>query len=62
VLAPISGAIAYFLLGINRIQRSANALERPGVRGADGAVASALPAAVDPALRHSPGWRASAPP
>jgi cardiolipin synthase len=49
-LAPITGAIAYFLLGINRIQRSANALDRPGVRGADGAVPSALPAAVDPAL------------
>ena len=49
-LAPISGAIAYFLLGINRIQRSANALERPDVRGTDGAVPSALPAAVDPAL------------
>ena len=28
-LAPISGAIAYFLLGINRIQRSASRLERP---------------------------------
>ena len=27
-LAPISGALAYFLLGINRIQRSANALPR----------------------------------
>ena len=49
-LAPISGSIAYFLLGINRIQRSANALERPGGRGADGTVPSALPAAVDPAL------------
>ena len=28
-LAPIAGAIAYFLLGINRIQRSASALGRP---------------------------------
>jgi len=28
-LAPISGSIAYYLLGINRIQRSATALERP---------------------------------
>jgi cardiolipin synthase len=27
-LAPISGAIAYYLLGINRIQRSASALDR----------------------------------
>lgn len=30
-LAPISGAIAYFLLGINRIQRSASRLERPSL-------------------------------
>jgi cardiolipin synthase len=32
-LAPISGAIAYFLLGINRIQRSASRLERRSAAG-----------------------------
>jgi cardiolipin synthase A/B len=31
-LAPISGAIAYYLLGINRIHRSASALDRRGRR------------------------------
>jgi cardiolipin synthase len=30
-LAPVSGAVAYFLFGINRIQRSASALDRPVV-------------------------------
>jgi cardiolipin synthase len=33
-LAPISGALAYYLLGINRIQRSASALDRPAAAGA----------------------------
>jgi cardiolipin synthase len=32
-LAPISGAVAYFLLGINRIQRSASRLERQAAAG-----------------------------
>jgi cardiolipin synthase len=31
--APISGALAYFLLGINRIQRSASALDRQAAAG-----------------------------
>jgi cardiolipin synthase len=45
-LAPISGAIAYFLLGINRIQRSANRLERRSAAGSAGA-ANRLPVAAD---------------
>jgi cardiolipin synthase len=47
-LAPVTGALAYFLFGINRIHRSASALERP--RLSAGPVAGALPAAVDPEL------------
>jgi len=35
-LAPISGAVAYFLLGINRIQRSANRLDRRAAAGPAG--------------------------
>ena len=51
-LAPIAGAIAYFLLGINRIQRSASALGRPlpaapGVAGPDAGLE--LAHAADPA-------------
>jgi len=51
-LAPISGAIAYYLLGINRIQRSANALDRrltvvPEAARDARATASAPPA-IDP--------------
>ena len=51
-LAPIAGAIAYFLLGINRIQRSASALGRPApaMPAADGVGAGVeLAQAADPA-------------
>lgn len=41
-LAPISGAIAYFLLGINRIRRSANRLERHTAAGSAGAASRAV--------------------
>jgi cardiolipin synthase len=44
-LAPISGAIAYFLLGINRIQRSASRLERRSVTGPAGAASRPVIAA-----------------
>jgi cardiolipin synthase len=52
-LAPVSGAIAYFLLGINRIQRSASALDRqaaavPAVVAQSAAAVAALPEAIDP--------------
>jgi len=50
-LAPISGALVYFLLGINRIQRSASALDRQAAAlPADGAhrVAAGRTAAIDP--------------
>ena len=40
-LAPISGAIAYFLLGINRIQRSGSALERQPAVAPDSAARAA---------------------
>ena len=51
-LAPISGAVAYFLLGINRIQRSASALERQvaALPASDAQrVSLGSPAAIDPA-------------
>jgi cardiolipin synthase len=54
-LAPISGALAYFLLGINRIQRSANALDRraaaaPPAEPARAASAAGRPGAIDAGL------------
>jgi len=50
-LAPVTGAIAYYLLGINRIRRSASRLDRasaaPGLaRGPEAAMQSARPAVV----------------
>jgi cardiolipin synthase len=53
-LAPISGAIAYFLLGINRIQRSANRLERH-VAAATASQASRQAVAVEPPAALDPG-------
>ena len=47
-LAPISGAVAYFLLGINRIHRSASRLERRPLAASSGAPAGA-PARTGPA-------------
>jgi cardiolipin synthase len=44
-LAPISGAIAYFLLGINRIQRSASRLDRQAAAGPAGAASRAVTSA-----------------
>jgi cardiolipin synthase A/B len=45
-LAPISGALAYYLLGINRIQRSASRLDRQAAAGpAEAASRAATPAA-----------------
>jgi len=50
-LAPVTGALAYFLLGINRIHRSANALERPSLPGAAvGGDIATLPPGVEPGL------------
>ena len=43
-LAPISGAIAYYLLGINRIQRSASRLDRQSAAGPAGAASRAVTA------------------
>ncbi len=40
-LAPVVGAVAYYLLGINRIRRSASALERKAAAGGPVAPASA---------------------
>jgi cardiolipin synthase len=53
-LAPISGAIAYFLLGINRIQRSGSALERQPAVAPDSA-ARAAPGC-GPAPSIAPGF------
>jgi len=52
-LAPISGAIAYYLLGINRIQRSANRLERQSAAGA-ASRAIAAPDRPNPAVTDLP--------
>ena len=41
-LAPVSGAIAYYLLGINRIQRSASRLDRQAAAGPAGAASRAV--------------------
>jgi len=43
-LAPVSGAIAYYLLGINRIQRSASRLDRQSAAGPAGAASRAVTA------------------
>lgn len=55
-LAPISGAIAYFLLGINRIQRSASRLERQSAAGSAIAASRAVtaPLVSRPAALHLP--------
>jgi cardiolipin synthase len=44
-LAPITGALAYYLLGINRIHRQATALERRAATAPAGSASRALPAA-----------------
>lgn len=58
VLSPLLGAVMYWLFGVNRIRRRAQAYRPPGTRppplGADGAplVAQATPAALEPRFRQ----------
>jgi len=55
-LAPVSGAIAYYLLGINRIQRSASRLDRQSAAGSANAASRAVTAPLisRPAALHLP--------